>query len=672
MGRGNHNGIAYNGIAYNGIADDGVDYDGDTYKDHEAAFIHDNDANGVNDDYVPVRHDTAADVMPRRRRLRREPEGTVARIKAVIMGHNPSEPWHPAGVERIAGSGWVVRLPWERDDGPDQPPRFVVTCNHCVEGVKARDGMGVQTSSTGDGMWRARVAAVVPEIDAAIVELLPTPGMDPRALVAWSLGDDRADVVTGDEVHVYGYPLGQERLKHSASEVNGREGDLLQLDGSINLGDSGGPVVKDGRVVGWVTQGIPEANAVSFAQPVSLLLAALFALRPLPATMPADWAPYGGLPPPARVLRRGGLGCALYSANNDRLVVIGARCPDNSSRTASESRSRLPTPPDPWGGGGPRYTGIDFGPSGAAVRVGAAANSVVAPARSGGCDCPSGAVIQWVSQRSSLAHPPFEAEPGDILCGLVLPMVPPGQYRPLIDVATRGGAGANPPSPDAILQALAQRAVPVAVDVGNDGSVVLPWADDRVNVERALLLVPWGMPVGVRIYRAGPRRTVAGQVNLTEATAVDGFHRPYRPFEPDDYEAFGGIVVGPLTADVVDAFPWLRARLSPTAREEPRLVVLRALIGGPLNAGPADDEGVNIREGSLIARVNGRPVQTMDDYREALMAPLNGVYLAIETERGRGDVASMATVLAAEADLAAQYGYPLSDTWRRFLAAYAS
>lgn len=644
---------------YNGIADDGVDYDGDTYEDYDTAFVRDNDANGANDDYAPVRHG---------------PEGTVARIKAVIMRHNPMEPWRPAGDERIAGSGWLVRLPWERDDGPDQPPRFVVTCNHCVEGVKARDGMGVQTSSTGDGMWRARVAAVVPEIDAAIVELLPTPGMDPRALVAWPLGDDRADVDMGDEVHVYGYPLGQQGLKTTTSKVNGREGGLLQLDGSINLGDSGGPVVKNGRVVGWVTQGIPEANAVSFAQPVSLLLATLFALRPLPATMPADWAPYGGLPPPARVLRRGGLGCALYSANNDRLTAIGARCPNNDPRmaSASESRSRLPTPPDPWGGGGPRYTGIDFGPSGAAVRVGAEATSAFAPARAGGCDCPSGAVIQWVSQSSSLAHPPFEAEPGDILCGLLLPMVPPGQYRPLIDAATSSGAGANAPSPDTILQVLAQRTVPVAVDVGNDGSVVLPWTGDRMNVERALMLVPWGMPVGVRIYRAGSRRTVAGPVNLTEATAVDGFHRPYRPFEPDDYEAFGGIVVGPLTADVVDAFPWLRARLSPTAREEPRLVVLRALIGGPLNAGPADDDGVNIREGSLIARVNGRPVQTMDDYREALMAPLNGAYMAIETDRGRGDVVSMATVLAAEADLAAQYGYPLSGTWRRFLATYAS
>ncbi|WBR14378.1 Trypsin-like serine protease [Pandoravirus kuranda] len=667
--RGNNNGAVIQGPAYE---DDAMYEDRDIASDGGAGY--DVGYDGDNDRLISQRRSDAYDVTPGRRRSRDDPEGTVARIKAVIMGHNPLEPWRAAGTDLIAGSGWVVRLPWEREDGPDYPPRFLVTCNHCVEGVKARDGMSVQTSSTGDGMWRARVAAVVPEIDAAIVELLPTPGMDPRALVAWPLGDDRADVVMGDEVRVYGYPLGQQGLKTTTSKVNGREGGLLQLDGSINLGDSGGPVVKDGRIVGWVTQGIPEANAVSFAQPVSLLLAALFALRPLPATTPADWAPYGGLPPPARVLRRGGLGCALYASNNDRLTAIGARCPNGGPGMAPafESGSRLPTPPDPWGGGGPRYTGADFGPSGAAARVGTPSDGVaVTSARSGGCDCPSGAVIQWVSRRSGLAHPPFDAESGDILCGLVLPMVPPGQYRPLIDAATAGG-DSLPPSPDAVLRDLSQRAVPVQLDVGNDGSVVLPWTGDRMSVDRALLLVPWGMRVGVRTYRAAPRRTVTGPVDLTEATVVDGFHRPYRPFEPDDFEAFGGIVVGPLTADVIDAFPWLRARMSPTAREEPRLVVLRALIGGPLNAGPADDDGVNIREGSLITRVNGRPVQTMDDYREALMAPLNGVYLAIETERGRGDVASMATVLAAEADLAAQYGYPLSETWRRFLAAYGS
>lgn len=594
-------------------------------------------------------------------------------------------------------------------------------------------------------MARARVAAaVVPEIDVAIVEVLPTPDTDPNALVAWPLGDDRADIVMGDTVEVYGYPLGQEHLKASNSNVNGRERGLLQLDGSINFGDSGGPVVKEGRVVGWITQGVPEANAVSFAQPVSLLLAALFALRPLPATTPADWAPYGGLPPPAHVLRRGGLGCALYASNNARLASIGARCPDPDRPSPSEPAwARLAAAaPDPWGGGGPRYTGADFGPSGAAARVGndnvdgffggngddsadPNANANVNPngiinganatddgdnerdhlalgyrgqrqgrrqrqrrqdvsqmllsvpaatsrrVASAGCDCPSGAVIQWTSRRSGLAQAPFNAQPGDVLCGLVLPLVPPGGYANLITAATEGNNNnANVPSPANIDDALAEIAVPVVVDVGNDGAVVLPWTDDRMDVDRALLLVPWGMRVGVRLYRAQTRRSVAGIVDLTEATTVDGFYRPYRPFEPDDYEAFAGIVVGPLTADVIDVFRWLGARLSPADREQPRVVVLRALIGGPINAGPADDDGVNIREGDIIERVNGRPIATMDDYREALRAPHDGAYLVIETDRGRGDVVSMATVLAAESDLAAQYGYPLSGTWDHFAALF--
>ncbi|AJF98216.1 trypsin-like serine protease [Pandoravirus inopinatum] len=290
---------------------------------------------------------------------------------------------------------------------------------------------------------------------------------------------------------------------------------------------------------------------------------------------------------------------------------------------------------------------------------------------SAGCDCPSGAVIQWTSRRSGLAQAPFNAQPGDVLCGLVLPLVPPGGYANLITAATEGNNNnANVPSPANIDDALAEIAVPVVVDVGNDGAVVLPWTDDRMDVDRALLLVPWGMRVGVRLYRAQTRRSVAGIVDLTEATTVDGFYRPYRPFEPDDYEAFAGIVVGPLTADVIDVFRWLGARLSPADREQPRVVVLRALIGGPINAGPADDDGVNIREGDIIERVNGRPIATMDDYREALRAPHDGAYLVIETDRGRGDVVSMATVLAAESDLAAQYGYPLSGTWDHFAALF--
>src|SRR5206468_3676345 len=126
-------------------------------------------------------------------------------------------------------------------------------------------------------------------------------------------------------------------------------------------GNSGGPVVfGDRTVVGWIFEGIPDANQVTFAKPVSLLRAMLPAAiaalaarrrraRPSPpdrlgrlvatvATSMAgreqqqeeeegnadddenDVARHGK----AIILRRGDLGIEEGTGSKDRLVAVGA------------------------------------------------------------------------------------------------------------------------------------------------------------------------------------------------------------------------------------------------------------------------------------------------------------------------------------------------------------
>lgn len=648
------------------------------------------------------------------RQRRVGPEATVARIKAILIETNPLEPWHPADVDRITGSGWFLRLPWA---DADTPP-VVLTCYHCVDGVQPRDGIAIQTSATGDAVINARVVVVMPEIDLAVVEVLPTDDVDLSTLVAWSLGDDRVDLDVDSVVHVYGYPLSQERLKGTESRVNGREGGLIQLDGSINFGDSGGPVVQNGKVVGWIAQGVPEANAVSFAQPVSLLLSVLFAIDPMRVANSADpgWGSTRDQPISVQTVRRGGIGCAWYASSADHLRIIGARCQDErggAGRSGDERGhapgnlravsylSRPDTPqgqslPNPFvipslGAGSSaapllahgaadraRYEvstrslrGVDmdtrssYGDDGDGTSVGvrargeahryllqeASTRTQPQPfATSGesretggapGCDCPSGAIIQWVSDQSDLAGAPFHARPGDILCSITLPLIPPGGYTPLIAAASRGPR----PTPAAILDALSRLATPVTLAVRNDGHVVLPWTDDRVDLHRALAVVPFGLPVRVRLYRAVERASVEG--NVTLKVPQGGYARTDYPFDPTDYEVFAGIVVGPMTANVINAFPPLAARLSPKERQEQHLVILRGFVGGPLSVGSVRDPDAVLHEGDLLERVNGVPVRTMDEYRAALRVPI----LMIEQTRQIVPLASMRAPNARPAPL---------------------
>jgi len=668
-----------------------------------------------------------------RRQRPRGPEATLVRIRAILVERSVREPWHPENVERITGSGWFLRLPWEGDDDDDDAgdraapiPRYVATCNHCVEGVQAHNGITLQTSSTGDALIPARVVAVMPSIDLAVLEIMPhvdgdDNDLDTSAIKAWPLGDDRSDIEIDDVVHVYGYPLGQDRLKSTESHVNGRETDLIQLDGSINEGDSGAPVVRDGRVVGWVSEGVP-GTAVSFAKPISLLLAVIFAIQVPPIVLgpnsaPADEAATisrrglqraSPMVPPAQVLRRGTLGCLWYPATNDHLTLIGARCKSPlRSGTTEGAPLRKST----------RRRGI--GSNDAADEA---------------CDCSTGVVIEWISPDSDLADDPFRTRPGDILCGIALPMIPPGGYRALL-------ARAIGPRPDweHIVGVLARASRTMSLSIHNDGTVVMPWTGDRVNITHALMMVPMGLDVGVRVFSANDRTSIEGTVHLQHSRA--GFSETYNPFEPVDYETFGGIVVGPLTTNVINAFPQLGARLLPHERQDDRLVLLRGFVGGTLSAGAPQDPNVVLHEGELLARVNGVPVRTMDEYRAALRVPLlldhqtgrlvpvdhiwppsvlqqftalappphipgappslpfqqepeqeddasverpwtadqidtlgdhilgaaldahphSTCYLVIETDRGRSSTVAMPKVLEMEPVLAAQYDYPLSD-----------
>ena len=84
------------------------------------------------------------------------------------------------------------------------------------------------------------------------------------------------DPALGSEIYVLGNPFGQ-GLSVSRGIVGALPGalvdiDLMQLDASVNPGNSGGPVVNvHGEVVGIVSQSGPLGSGLGFAVPVETL-----------------------------------------------------------------------------------------------------------------------------------------------------------------------------------------------------------------------------------------------------------------------------------------------------------------------------------------------------------------------------------------------------------------
>ena len=179
-------------------------------------------------------------------------------VKLLVTKRAPDyfKPWTKAAPEKVSGSGVVI-------DG-----KRILTNAHVVMHASQ---VFVQMRRGGDQMT-AKVKAIGPGIDLAIVELVdPTPLKDIPAL---PLADALPELKS--HVSVYGYPAGGDDLSITDGIVSRIEftsynyaayGVRIQVDAALNPGNSGGPAINDGKIVGLVFSKINEAENIGYLIP---------------------------------------------------------------------------------------------------------------------------------------------------------------------------------------------------------------------------------------------------------------------------------------------------------------------------------------------------------------------------------------------------------------------
>jgi len=176
------------------------------------------------------------------------------------------------GTERTLGAGVIV-----------EPSGVVVTNYHVIaDALVAPPAFGSPSQATptvrarfADGRELSATILVADNIeDLAILRLRP--GREGERFTAVTLGES-AGLSVGQDVFAIGNPFG---LNHSVSRgivsalertevLRNRTVPLIQLDASINLGNSGGPLFAlDGSLVGIVTSRPKDAEGIAFAVPV--------------------------------------------------------------------------------------------------------------------------------------------------------------------------------------------------------------------------------------------------------------------------------------------------------------------------------------------------------------------------------------------------------------------
>jgi S1-C subfamily serine protease len=180
-------------------------------------------------------------------------------VKIHTTRHEPDlgRPWTKQNPVAVSGSGIVIQ------------GKRILTNAHVVQNASQ---IYVQPNQSAEKL-AARVVTIAEPVDLAILSVDDESFFDKRAFLAF---DDHLPKVK-DAVSVYGFPTGGTELSVTEGIVSRIEftgfyqftaGLRIQVDAALNPGNSGGPVVSRGKLVGLVFSNIPNAQNIGYVIPI--------------------------------------------------------------------------------------------------------------------------------------------------------------------------------------------------------------------------------------------------------------------------------------------------------------------------------------------------------------------------------------------------------------------
>jgi S1-C subfamily serine protease len=183
----------------------------------------------------------------------------IIKVYTVVKSPNFSIPWS-SSIRQVSGSGAVI-------DG-----ERILTNAHVVA-----NRTFIEVQRYGERRrYIARVEAVSHQLDLALLKV-----EDPRffrGITPLKLGELPQ---IEQKVSVYGFPMGGDtlsvtagvvsRIEHQRYVHSGESFLAIQIDAAVNPGNSGGPAISDGRIVGVVMEGIQKAQNISYLVPTVMI-----------------------------------------------------------------------------------------------------------------------------------------------------------------------------------------------------------------------------------------------------------------------------------------------------------------------------------------------------------------------------------------------------------------
>ncbi|WP_457605238.1 PDZ domain-containing protein [Nitratifractor sp.] len=183
----------------------------------------------------------------------------IVKVYSVIKTPSYQTPWS-SSIKQVSGSGAVIS------------GGRILTNAHVVA-----NRTFIEVQRYGDRKrYIAQVEAVSHQLDLALLRVRDPrffEGIEPLKLGTLPQIEQR--------VSVYGFPMGGDtlsvtagvvsRIEHQQYVHSGESFLAIQIDAAVNPGNSGGPAISDGKIVGVVMEGIQKAQNISYLVPTVMI-----------------------------------------------------------------------------------------------------------------------------------------------------------------------------------------------------------------------------------------------------------------------------------------------------------------------------------------------------------------------------------------------------------------
>lgn len=205
---------------------------------------------------------------------------SIVKVVGIGSNYNTVQPYLIETDFESGGTGFFINKKVLGDALPGKDKRYLLTNFHVVQNYSSQT-CNIEWPERAGSFMKAKVIFVVPNIDVAVLEI------DPYGDHAQWWAQDQAEYLenisnlTLDEntmirgqsqrVRAIGFPNLCDDRQLSDGTLCGRGCGMLQLDITLNGGNSGGPLFLKNKVIGINTASVAESERISLAIPINMV-----------------------------------------------------------------------------------------------------------------------------------------------------------------------------------------------------------------------------------------------------------------------------------------------------------------------------------------------------------------------------------------------------------------